>query len=391
VPHPVTAVLGLGPVTSLVVLGGVLAAVVAALAGFVAGRPARGRGPAEQVGEELARARLARFLRRRLDPEAATGLALTVALGLLFAAALAFGLVSDMVTSKTGLYRWDASAARWGADNATPTSTWVLGLITWLGSTVLVLGVTGLLGGLEWLRRRRLAVLAFLVTVVVGQNLIANGVKLLVARERPPVAHLASSSGFSFPSGHTAAAAATYAAVVLVLGRGRPWRVKVWLGAAAAAVAAAVAASRVLLGVHWLTDVVGGAALGFGWFVVCSVAFGGALLRFAAPAERVEAEEARAAGRGGAAVGLPASGTTSERRRPTPMPDRMPDREPSNQQVDSRAGTLAAEPGNAPDDPQAQARALLEESEERVEDPAVGDPNHQAIIRRRSDEGVTGE
>jgi len=355
--------------------------------------PGRGHGAAEHAAENLFRARLARFVRRRLDPEAATGLALTVALGLVFAAALGFGLVADMVTSETGLYRLDASAAAWGADNATPVSTWFLGLVTWLGATVTVLAVTVALGGLEWLRRRRLAVLAFMVTVVVGQNFIANTVKALVERERPPVPHLAPSSGFSFPSGHTAAAAATWAAVVLVLGRGRPLRSKAWLGAAAAAVVVAVAASRVLLGVHWLTDVIGGAALGFGWFVVCSVAFGGALLHFGAPAERVEAEEARL------------SGDRPDRPRSHPMPDpepsprqhrsqavsRDPDPEPSPEQVDRRAGSLAAEPGNHADVPEAQARALLEESEERVEDPASRDPDDHGVIRRRSDEGVTAD
>jgi hypothetical protein len=136
----------------------------------------------------------------------------------------------------------------------------------------------------------------------------------------------------------------------------------------------AVAASRVLLGVHWLTDVIGGAALGFGWFVVCSVAFGGALLHFGAPAERVEAEEARL------------SGVQEPRTRGAqPMPD------PSQEQVDSRAGSLAAEPGNAVQDPDAQARALLEESEERVEDPAARDPDDQGVIRRQSGEGVTAD
>jgi membrane-associated phospholipid phosphatase len=377
------AALGLGPVTSLVVLGAVVAAVAAALVALVGGRARRGHGPGEHAAEELARVRLGRFLRRRLDPEAATGLALTVALGLIFLAALGFGLVSDMVTSRTGLYRWDAAAADWGARNATPTSTRVLGWLTWLGGTAVVLPLALLLGALEWLRRRRAAVLGLLLLVVIGQNLITNGVKLLVQRERPPVPHLADSSGFSFPSGHSAAAAATYAAVALVLGRGRPWRVKAMLAAGAAAVTAAVAASRVLLGVHWLTDVVGGVALGFGWFVVCAIAFGGALLHFAAPAERVEAEEAReAAGEAREAAGA---------RHP---PDRgrlaamRADAEPTDEQVRQRAETLAAEPGNPGDDREAQARALLEESEERVEDPAAREPDHRGVIRRGSDEGI---
>ena len=150
------------------------------------------------------------------------------------------------------------------------------------------------------------------------------------------------------------------------------------LAAGATLITVAVAASRVLLGVHWLTDVIGGAALGFGWFVVCSVAFGGALLRFGAPAERVEAEEARLSG----VQEPPAPGAP-------PMPD--PAEQPSPEQVDSRAGTLADEPGNAAPDPDAQARALLEESEERVEDPAARDPDDQGVIRRRSDEGVTAD
>ena len=338
--------------------------------------PGRGHGPAEHAAEELFRARAARFLRRRLDPEAATGLALTVALALVFLAALGFGLVADMVTSQTGLYRWDASAAAWGADHATAASTRLLGLITWLGASVTVLAVTVALGGLEFLRRRRLAVLGFLLTVVVGQNLIANTVKVLVDRPRPPVPHLAPASGFSFPSGHTAAAAATWAAVALILGRGRPVAAKAWLAAGAAVLTVAVASSRVLLGVHWLTDVIGGAALGFGWFVVCSVAFGGALLHFGAPAERVEAEEARLSG-------------VQEPRARGAQP--MPEPEPSPEQVDSRAGSLAAEPGNSTQDPEAQARALLEESEERVEDEAARDPDDQGVIRRRSDEGITAD
>ena len=71
------------------------------------------------------------------------------------------------------------------------------------------------------------------------------------------------------------------------------------------------------------------------------------------------------------------------------MDDQRPRPEPTEEQVESRADSLVAEPGNATDDPEAQAQALLEESEERVEDPASRDPRDDSVIRRASDEGVT--
>ena len=51
-----------------------------------------------------------------------------------------------------------------------------------------------------------------------------------------------------------------------------------------------------LLDVHWLSDVVAGLALGWAWFAVCAIAFGGRLLRFGATAEALEREPERPAG-----------------------------------------------------------------------------------------------
>jgi membrane-associated phospholipid phosphatase len=118
-----------------------------------------------------------------------------------------------------------------------------------------------------------------------------------------PAAHLL---GPSFPSGHTATAAAFWAAVALLMGRGRGRRSHAVLAGGAVAIAVAVACTRVLLDVHWFSDVIAGLALGWAWFALCSIAFGGRLLRFGAPVEVAErvSEAAGAAHAAGTPVSI---------------------------------------------------------------------------------------
>src|SRR4029077_12899190 len=120
-----------------------------------------------------------------------------------------------------------------------------------------------------------------------GQNVISNLIKLGVHRVRPTIDPLALTSGSSFPSGHATAAAACYAGLALIAGRRRSLRARSILAGAAAGIAVAVATSRVLLGVHWLTAVLAGWVLGWSWFALCAIAFGGRILRFGRPAEPV--------------------------------------------------------------------------------------------------------
>ncbi len=163
----------------------------------------------------------------------------------------------------------------------------MLEAITQLGATGWLLLVMAVIGVIEAWHFRKVAVLGYLAAVGIGVSLINNGLKHIVERERPNELRLTSVSGFSFPSGHTAAAAACWAAIALVVARrwSRP-------GRRAAAVAVfvitlLVAASRVLLGVHWLTDVIAGALTGWTWFILVTLIFGGRILRFGEPAERV--------------------------------------------------------------------------------------------------------
>ncbi len=113
--------------------------------------------------------------------------------------------------------------------------------------------------------------------------MIVNSVKLLVERVRPTLNPVAATLGPSFPSGHSANAAAFYAAAALLIGRRQARPIRAGLAGAAVGIAVAVAASRVLLDLHWLTDVIAGAAVGWAWFAVCAIAFGGRIFRFGSP------------------------------------------------------------------------------------------------------------
>ena len=151
----------------------------------------------------------------------------------------------------------------------------------------------------EYARTRTAAIFGFLTVAVLGQVVATNVTKVLVDRARPNIHRLTGFSGASFPSGHAAAAAAIFASVALLVGRGRSKRVKTVLAAGAAAIAFAVATTRVLLGVHWLTDVLAGLALGWAWFAISSIAFGGRVLAFGRPAEVASAAAAVVASHSG--------------------------------------------------------------------------------------------
>ena len=74
----------------------------------------------------------------------------------------------------------------------------------------------------------------------------------------------------------------------MILSRRRSVRTKAVLAAAATGIAMPVASTRVLLGVHWLADVVAGVLLGWTWFTLLSVAFGGRGMRFGALVQQAD-------------------------------------------------------------------------------------------------------
>lgn len=226
---------------------------------------------------------------RYADRRVAGGAALLLLFTIVFGAATGVGWLFDTIDENRGFARWDESAAEWGAEHSTDGSTRALEAVTQLGATGWLLIVMLVVGGFEAWRARRLGPLGYLAAVGLGISAINNGLKHLVQRERPAVLQLTEFGGYSFPSGHTAAAAACWAALALVLVRRRSRAIRTVAALGAALVTIAVASSRVLLGVHWLTDVIAGVIVGWAWFLLVTVLFGGRLLRFGEPAERVVA------------------------------------------------------------------------------------------------------
>ena len=135
--------------------------------------------------------RLAQVLRARVDPQATTGLALTVAGAVVVLGGVAVGLLLFMVRRNLGFAEWDLSAARFGAQHATSASTAILRDISLLGGTLGLIVVVLIVLVVEQRRIPNHAAIGFLLVVVVGQNLLANGIKVLVDRAppRPPPAH----------------------------------------------------------------------------------------------------------------------------------------------------------------------------------------------------------
>jgi len=195
----------------------------------------------------------------------------------LFAVAIVGAVVTAvlalLVRSVPAVQHLDDRVARWSYDHRTAASTGGLRVITHLGGIWVIVVLAVALGIVETVRRRDRWCVPFLLAVVAGIALVTPALKVLVDRARPALVPAAAKLGPAFPSGHSSNAAAFYAAAALLLGRELPSGGRRALVGAAVAVAAAVAVSRVLLDLHWITDVLAGLALGWGWFALCAAIF----------------------------------------------------------------------------------------------------------------------
>ena len=194
----------------------------------------------------------------------------TLALGLLCSAlTVAFALLASEV-AEGDTHALDIHFARYsmGLRAAHPWVTEVMRDLSGLGSTVsLGLAVAIAVGYLALVRARSLA---FSVAVAAGcEWAIMFSLKAWFARARPgPEFTDVVASGMSFPSGHATMSAMVFLTTTALLSSTRQrWAERVYIVLVGALLTVLVGVSRVALGVHWFTDVVGGWAIGTAWAI----------------------------------------------------------------------------------------------------------------------------
>lgn len=174
--------------------------------------------------------------------------------------AVGAAFVALAVGAMAGWLVWDEPITRWAIDSRGPTLDALFRRVSFLGSTRVVVTVSVLAAALSWRRCPRLAV-AILV-LALARPLTEFVLKELVSRDRPVGHRMVNGTGYSFPSGHPFATAASWGVLPLVAALYTRRRVVWWaVSVSVWTMAVLVGVSRVWLGVHWGSDVVGGLLL----------------------------------------------------------------------------------------------------------------------------------
>ncbi|PYP75744.1 MAG: hypothetical protein DMD35_20920, partial [Gemmatimonadetes bacterium] len=187
--------------------------------------------------------------------------------------------------------QFDTAALRWLGAHHSPTLTTIMTEVTPLGTGIVVLTVVGITTAFLWHTEHKHSA-RMLLAATAGNILLNNVLKLFFDRARPNVfewgTHAASSS---FPSGHAMSATVVYGTVGYLLARlqKHAWARAITLLLAVVMVAL-ICLTRLYLGVHYPSDVLGGIIVGLAWsgFCMATLEASLALARRRAPASVVE-------------------------------------------------------------------------------------------------------
>jgi membrane-associated phospholipid phosphatase len=215
-------------------------------------------------------ARQIRFLQARLSPEGYLGLHLTIGLLVILAAGWWFADIAEDMSGEAAKRLLDERVTAWFRQRATPALTQISRVVTFFGSVGFV-AVASSCGAIVLLVREWWYQLLALTLAVGGGSLLNILLKHFFHRQRPVLENpLLTLSSFGFPSGHTMGATLLYGVLAVFVAQSvRTWRLRALAFSMAALAGALIGLSRIYLGAHYLTDVVGAIAVGLAWLAFC--------------------------------------------------------------------------------------------------------------------------
>jgi membrane-associated phospholipid phosphatase len=202
-----------------------------------------------------------------------TYLTLHLAVGIAVAALgfWAFAGLIDGVLENAAFVHWDISAAAWVHARTIPLGSRVFDVITQLGSPTAMTALGAVGAFIIWRKGKHTLLIAW-IAAFVGGALVDFIVKECVRRARPAfgTAYLHGHT-YSFPSGHSMGSIIGYGMLVYMSVLAWPPRSRARRIAIAAGIlfVLAVGVSRIYLGVHYPSDVIGGYVAGAAWLAVC--------------------------------------------------------------------------------------------------------------------------
>ena len=187
-----------------------------------------------------------------------------------FASLWGFLSLTEDVVHHEAITRFDMAVLDWMGTHSTTAGHAIAADVSALGGprVILSLGLFGTL--LLALRRQWLFVEGWVVALIGGEALNAF-LKRLIRRPRPLHSAILSSQSWSFPSGHAMESLVAYgmvAYVLLVLVRW-PLRRRAGIAVGASLLVLLIGWSRIYLGVHYVSDVIGGYTAGLLWLATC--------------------------------------------------------------------------------------------------------------------------
>lgn len=181
---------------------------------------------------------------------------------------IGFSLITFLI-GKPELTHFDSTIISFIQGFELPTMTRIMIFFTMMGSTsvVIIISVFMLLF-LCKISHNRTDLILF-VTVIMGTAIFNQVLKFMFKRTRPTVHQLIEENGYSFPSGHSMGAFALYGVLVFLLWRYITTRIgRVFLILISVIMSMTIGVSRIYLGVHYPSDVLGGYLVSCFWLAV---------------------------------------------------------------------------------------------------------------------------